>query len=154
MKRILITGLLVLSVSATPALAGPTLKQRLAATKATVVKLQGQLKKARAQHERDVGKIADGVQAERARSTTISQRDGQILALQEQIGQRTREGVATVLAGSPADIFSAVQQIWDAFPKLPFGQTCGGYDKSSSLTVYADKSAASTWTFSLQPCQA
>jgi Tfp pilus assembly protein PilN len=62
MKRTLVTALLMLSLSATPALAGPTLKQQLAAQKAKVAKLQTQLKKtksaAKAHHRKDASRIA------------------------------------------------------------------------------------------------
>ena len=158
MKRILITALLLLSVSATPALAGPAPKQQIAAQKATIAKLRSQLQTARsaakAQHRKDAGRIAELEAIQRRDIVTVAREDNQIFALQEQISQRTRDRVASVLAGTQDDVFHAVQEIWTAFPKLPFGQTCGGYDKSSSLTVYADKSTASTWTFSLAPCVA
>jgi hypothetical protein len=155
MKRTLITALLVLSLGATPAMAGPTLKQRLAATKATVAKLQSQLKKARsaaeAQHDKDAGKIADMRRAHLMDSIALGQRDNQILALQTQITQRTTAGVETVLAGSTADIYSAVQQIWNAFPLRPSGQTCG-YDKSSHVTIDFPILVSSTYTFSFDQC--
>lgn len=47
MKRTLITALPLLSLSASPVMAGPTVQQQLAAVKAKVAELQSQLKKAK-----------------------------------------------------------------------------------------------------------
>jgi hypothetical protein len=155
MKRTLITAFLVLSLSATPALAGPTLKQQLAAVKAKVARLQQQLKStksaAKAQHRKDAARIADLVRFQTEILAAGGQKDIQISTLTTQVQKQFSDGVSAVLSGSPDQIFSNVQQIWNGFPKLPMGQVCG-YDKSAAVTVYANKSAASTWTFSYQPC--
>jgi transcriptional regulator with AAA-type ATPase domain len=156
MKRTLITALLLLSLSATPALASPTLKQQLAAQRAKVAKLQSQLKKAKsaakAQHRKDFASIADLVHFQSQILATSGQKDIQISTLTTQVQTQFSDAVSTILSGSPDQIYDSVSQIWNGFPKLPFGQACRGYDKSASLTVYADKSAASTFTFAFQPC--
>jgi hypothetical protein len=148
---------LVLSLSATPALAGPTVKQQLAAVKAKVAKLQSQLKTtksaAKAQHRKDATMTADAVRLHRMDAITLGQRDNQILELQTQVTQRTNDAVAMVLSGSPADIYSAVQQIWNVFPLRPSGQMCG-YDKSSQTTIDFPILKSSTYTFSFQLCPA
>ena len=143
----------MLSLTATPARRVPTLKQQLAAVKAKVAKLQSQLKKAKAQHRKDATTTGDAVRLHRMDAITLGQRDNQIVELQTQITERTTAGVATVLAGSPQDIYSAVQQIWDAFPLRPGGQTCG-YDKSGQVTIDFPVLKSSTYTFSFQQCPA
>jgi multidrug efflux pump subunit AcrA (membrane-fusion protein) len=155
MKRTLITALLLLSLGATPVMAGPTLKQQLAAAKAKVAKLQSQLAKAksaaRTQHRTDAARIQDMLRAHQTDLTTLGQRDSQILGLQTQVTQRTNDAVAMVLSGSQADIYSAVQSIWTVFPLRPSGGTCG-YDKSSHVTIDAGTLVSSTYTFSYQAC--
>ena len=155
MKRILIGALLCLSLGATPALAGPPLKQQLAAEKAKVAKLQRQLEKvrwaARAKRQADAAVIQtfqDGVGGD---LKTIGQLQNDNFALQTQVREQSRGGVYAVLAGGQANIWEAVQTIWNAFPKLAAGQTCG-YDKSSSLTVNSSTSFVATYTFTLTGC--
>ena len=155
MKRTLIAALLVLSLSAAPATAGPTVKQRLSAAKAKRAKLQRQLAKAKsaakAQHREDAATIAATVRLHRMDAITLGQRDNEILALKTQITQRTNAGVETVLAGSQEDMYSAVQQIWNLFPLRASDQTCG-YDKSAAVAIDFPILKSSTYTFSYVPC--
>jgi hypothetical protein len=155
MKRILIGAVLLLLLSATPALAGPTLKQQLAAEKAKVAKLQRQLEKvrwaARARRQADAASIASFKDGFGGALTSIGQLQTDNFALQTQVREQSRGGLYAVLAGGQDNIWSALGTIWDAFPKLPAGQTCG-YDKSSSLTVNSSTSFVATYAFTLTGC--
>jgi hypothetical protein len=155
MKRSLITALLLLSLCATPVIAGPTLKQQLAAQKAKVVKLQSQLEQAKsaakAQHRKDAAKIADLVHFQGEILAAGGQKDIQISTLTTQVQKQFSDAVSAILNGSTDQIYSSVQQIWDAFPLRPSGQTCG-YDKSAHVTINAGILVSSTYTFSYQPC--
>ena len=154
MKRTLIAAVILFSLSATPAIADPTLKQQLAAQKAKVAKLQGQLAKAEAaaksRHRKDTRTITTLSQDRADDLVLAAKRDDQILALTAQVTRQAQGGVAAVLAGSPTDLWNAVGAIWQAFPKLASGQSCG-YDKANTAVV-STGSSSTTWTFSLTTC--
>jgi hypothetical protein len=155
MKRTLIAALLVMSLSAPPAMAGPTLKQQLAAVKAKVAKLQAQLKQAKsaakAQHHKDAVKIADAVQLQTLLLTEGGKKDIQISTLTTQVQKQFSDAVSAILSGTTDQIYSNVQQIWNAFPLRPSGQTCG-YDKSANVVIDFPILKSSTYTFSYVPC--
>jgi hypothetical protein len=155
MKRTLISALLVLSLSAGPALAGPTLKQQLAAEKGKVAKLQRQLetvkRAAKVKRRDDAAVIASFQDGEAGTLTLIGQLQGENYALQAQVRDQAMGGVYAVLASGQTNIWAALQMIWQAFPKFAPGQTCG-YDKSASLSVTSNTAFADTYSFTNRGC--
>jgi hypothetical protein len=154
MKRILVSALLLLSLSASPALAGPTLKQQLAAEKAKVAKLQRQFEHvkmaARAKRQADAAETASWQRGQREDLVVIGRLQSDNRALQAQITAQANGGVEAVLASGQTNMWEALKAIWQAFPQFAAGQTCG-FDKSASLKV-TDNAFADSYTFTQLSC--